>query len=159
MDLLIAQNLETELSNTKYRFMRSIGQQLFDILNFIDISDKKECIDHLSFVQQLKEMWMATDSDKYKERNSKIIIVRIINELTELNVSEEIETWLCELDKISPKSPQYAMDFLRGKVYFQLKEYDKATEYLKKSYNANKDFFCRQEQIFLKFINSDNEAR
>ena len=112
----------------------------------------------MPFVQQLKDMWVATDSNKYNERNSKIIIVRIINELVQLNISEEIETWLCELDKISPKSPQYAMDFLRGKVYFQLKEYTKAAEYLKKSYNANKDFFCRQEQIFLKFINSDNEA-
>lgn len=139
--------------------MKNIGQQLFDILNFIDMSDKRESIDHLPFVQQLKDMWVATDSNKYNERNSKIIIVRIINELVQLNISEEIETWLCELDKISPKSPQYAMDFLRGKVYFQLKEYTKAAEYLKKSYNANKDFFCRQEQIFLKFINSDNEAR
>lgn len=138
--------------------MKNIGQQLFDILNFIDMSDKRESIDHLSFVQQLKDMWVATDSNKYNERNSKIIIVRIINELVQLNFSEEIETWLCELDKISPKSPQYAMDFLRGRVYFQLKEYTKAAEYLKKSYNANKDFFCRQEQIFLKFINSDNEA-
>lgn len=138
--------------------MKSIGQQLFDILNFIDMSDKRESIDHLPFVRQLKEMWVATDSNKYNERNSKIIIVRIINELVQLNISEEIETWLCELDKISPKSPQYAMDFLRGKVYFQLKEYTKAAEYLKKSYNTNKDFFCRQEQIFLKFINSDNEA-
>lgn len=137
--------------------MKSIGQQLFDILNFIDMSDKRESIDHLLFVQQLKEMWVATDSNKYNERNSKIIIVRIINELVQLNISEEIETWLCELDKITPKSPQYAMDFLRGKVYFQLKEYTKAAEYLKKSYNANKDFFCRQEQIFLKFINSDNK--
>ena len=138
--------------------MKNIGQQLFDILNFIDMSDKRESIDHLSFVQQLKDMWVATDSNKYNERNSKIIIVRIINELVQLNFSEEIETWLCELDKISPKSPQYAMDFLRGRVYFQLKEYTKAAEYLKKSYNANKDFFCRQEQIFLKFINSDNKA-
>ena len=137
--------------------MKNIGQQLFDILNFIDISDKKECMDHLSFVQQLKEMWMATDSDKYNERNSKIITVRIINELVQLNISEEIETWLCELDKITPKSPQYAMDFFRGIVYFQLKEYDKATEYLKKSYTMSKDFFCKQEQIFLKFINSDNK--
>jgi Tetratricopeptide repeat. len=153
----MARNLRTEISNTKYGFMKNIGQQLFDILNFIDISDKKECMDHLSFVQQLKEMWMATDSDKYNERNSKIITVRIINELVQLNISEEIETWLCELDKITPKSPQYAMDFFRGKVYFQLKEYDKATEYLKKSYTMNKDFFCKQEQIFLKFINSDNK--
>lgn len=137
--------------------MKSIGQQLFDILNFIDMSDKRESIDHLSFVQQLKEMWVATDSNKYNEKNSKIIIVRIINELVRLNISEEIETWLYELDKITPKSPQYAMDFFRGKVYFQLKEYDKAAEYLKKSYNTNKDFFCKQEQIFLKFINSDNK--
>ena len=98
--------------------MKNIGQQLFDILNFIDMSDKRESIDHLPFVQQLKDMWVATDSNKYNERNSKIIIVRIINELVQLNISEEIETWLCELDKISPKSPQYAMDFLRGKVYF-----------------------------------------
>lgn len=111
--------------------MRNIGQKLFDILDFIDISDKKECIDHLPFVQQLMKMWMVTDSGKYNERYSKIIIVRIIDELVQLNISEEIETWLCELDKIAPKSPQYAMDFFRGKVYFQLKEYDKATEYLK----------------------------
>ena len=97
VDLLIARNLRTEISNTKYGFMRNIGQQLFDILNFIDISDKKECMDHLSFVQQLKEMWMATDSDKYNERNSKIITVRIINELVQLNISEEIETWLCRV--------------------------------------------------------------
>ena len=139
--------------------MRNTGRQLFDILDFIDTSDKKGCTDHLTFVRQLMKMWIATDSGKYNERNSKIIIVRIIDELVQLNISEEIETWLCELDKIAPKSPQYAMDFLRGKVYFQLKEYDKATEYLKKSYNANKDFFCRQKPVFLKFVNSDNKPR
>ena len=44
--------------------MKNIGQQLFDILNFIDMSDKRESIDHLPFVQQLKDMWVATDSNK-----------------------------------------------------------------------------------------------
>lgn len=133
--------------------MSSIGKQLFDILEFIDTSDKRKDTDHLLFVQQLKEMWVTTDSSKYNERNSKIIIVRIINELVQLNISEEVETWLCELDNITPQSPQYAIDFFRGKVYYQLKEYDKAAEYLNKSYNANRDFFCKQEKRFLKFIN------
>lgn len=128
--------------------MKNIGQQLFDILNFIDMSDKRESIDHLPFVQQLKDMWVATDSNKYNERNSKIIIVRIINELVQLNISEEIETWLCELDKISPKSPQYAMDFLRGKVYFQLKEYTKAAEYLKNHIMRIKISFVGKNKYF-----------
>lgn len=133
--------------------MNSIGKQLFEILNFIDMSDKRKDIDHLLFVQQLKEMWIVTDSNKYNERNSKIIIVRIINELVRLNISEEVETWLCELDIITPQSPQYAMDFLRGKVYYQLKEYDKASEYLNKAYEENRDFFYKQGENFIKFIN------
>ena len=132
--------------------MKNIAERLFDIFEFIDESDKKKNMEVDSFVNQLTKLWNDINDDKYNEKNSKIIIVRIVNEFVRLKKTKEAEVWLHELDKIRPQSPQYSVDFFKGKTYYQLQEYDKAYEYLNKAYHENPSFFKKQEGKFADFL-------
>lgn len=132
--------------------MKNIAEQLFDIFEFIDMSDKRNDKNSDSFVKQLTKLWNNINDDKYNEKNSKIIIVRMVNEFVKLKNIEEVEKWLRELDKIIPQSPQYSVDFFKGKTYYQLRQYDKASEYLNKAYKENQLFFNKQGQEFLDFV-------
>ncbi|MDN0067817.1 hypothetical protein [Bacteroides gallinaceum] len=137
---------------------KTIGQQLFDILDYIDQYDKKRKLESVNcFINNLVMKWNELDKEKFNERNSKIIIVRIINEMVKLQKESEAEKWFSILAKISPKSPDYAIYFLKGEMYYKLHKYNQAYQYFKISYDKNKSFFLRQDVEYINFLTSHNK--
>lgn len=134
---------------------KTIGQKLFDILDYIDQYDKKKNLENnICFVDNLIKKWNELDNEKFNERNSKIVIVRIINEMIRLHKEGEAEKWFSVLNEISPKSPNYAINFLRGEMYYKLHRFDQAYHYLKISYDENKSFVSRQNMEYIDFLMS-----
>lgn len=134
---------------------KTIGQKLFDVLDYIDQYDKKKNPgNNICFVDNLIEKWNELDNAKWNERNSKIVIVRIINEMIRLHKEGEAEKWFSVLNEISPKSPNYAINFLRGEMYYKLHRFDQAYHYLKISYDENKSFVSRQNMEYIDFLMS-----
>jgi len=138
--------------------MKTIGQQLFDILDYIDKYDKKRESESINcFVNNLIMKWNELDKEKYNEKSSKIIIVRIINEMVKLQKESEAEKWFSILAKISPKSPDYAIHFLKGEMYYKLHKFNQAYQYFKISYDENKSFFSRQDVEYINFLTSHDK--
>ena len=121
-------------------------------MDYIDQYDKKKIQENnISFVDSLIRKWDELSNEKLKERNSKIVIVRIINEMIRLQKKGKAEEWLSVLNEISPKSPDYAMIFLKGDMYYKLHNLDQAYHFLKISYDENNVFISRQNIEYIDF--------
>ena len=69
-----------------------------------------------------------------------------------LHKESEIEKWFSVLTEVSPKSPDYAINFLKGEMYYKLHKFNQAYQYFKISYEDNKSFFSRQNIEYVNFF-------